>query len=201
MKYANYIDIPNWRAVQQELINFQYTDFDPEIPWWCYQDDELVGKLPLLHDAWATMGLKMRMLIFFFAHPKDIDCHTEEDERCIFIHQDSQDEPEKHYGTDRGTRVDTDFDPDFAINIPLENCEGSKTFWYNIYDKENASIYYPWHGCGGFKHANCESIYEHELHTPSIIRINRPHGVYNPHSQLRTVATFRFYNDISYLID
>lgn len=202
MKYAKYIDVPNWQQVQQELIEFYYNDFDPEIPWWCYQDNQLVGKLPKLHEAWNTMGLQMRMLIFFFAHPKDIDCHDEEDSRAVFIHQDSQDDPEKHFGDDRGTRVDTDFDPEFAINIPLENCKGSKTFWYELtVPEDQAYTYYPWHGCGGMKHNAVKRVYEHELHSPSILRINRPHAVYNPHAELRTVATFRFYNDISYLID
>lgn len=195
MKYAKYIDLPNWKEVQQELIDFMYVDYDPTRMWWCYQDVEVADKLPKLHKCFAEAGLDMRMLIFFMASPKDLDCTDHEDDRSIFIHLDAKDDPE--YGED-----DTTFEPNFAINIPLENCEGSKTFWYEFKDPNaDNDAYYPYHGCGGFKHDSVNKIFEFELDKPAILRINVPHGVYNPHSQFRTVATFRFYNDISGLIE
>jgi len=195
MIYSKYIHVPNWQQHQKDLIDFYYSagKYSPDMWWWCHFDDEVKLHMPNLIKDFASVGLQMHQLIYFTTPPKDITVTDHEDPLSIFIHQDAQDNPD--YYTD----LDTQFNPTFAVNIPLENCEGSTTFFYRRTDDE-PEVYYPWHGCGGLKHSSVKEVHRFELNQPALLRINVPHGVFNPHAAHRTVATFRFYNNIDFLI-
>ncbi len=195
MIYSKYIHVPNWQQHQKDLIDFYYSagKYSPDMWWWWHFDDEVKLHMPNLIKDFASVGLQMHQLIYFTTPPKDITVTDHEDPLSIFIHQDAQDNPD--YYTD----LDTQFNPTFAVNIPLENCEGSTTFFYQRTDDE-PEVYYPWHGCGGLKHSSVKEVHRFELNQPALLRINVPHGVFNPHAAHRTVATFRFYNNIDFLI-
>lgn len=195
MIYSRYIDIPNWKKHQEDLIKFYYSggNYEPDMWWWCHSEDEVRNNVPGLIESFKEVGLEMRQLIYFTTPTKDKTVTNHEDPLSIFIHQDSQDDPECY------TDLDTTFDPEFAINIPLENCEGSETFFYERIANEE-EVFYPWHGCGGLRHSSVRPVHSFELNQPALLRINVPHGVFNPHASIRTVATFRFYNDVTFLL-
>ena len=103
-------------------------------------------------------------------------------------------------------REETDFDPTNAINIPLINCENSKTLFYDIQLKDGKQeddiyVYYDdFYMCGGLDHSLITEVDSFTLDKPAILRVNVPHGVLNPTDKLREVATFRFYEDTDHLL-
>lgn len=197
MKYAKYIDIPNWKQLQQDIIAFKKIRGVKGMLWWPYLEDEIKESIPNLYDTFISMGLTMRQMILFDNLPNDRRVTDPNDPNSMFIHVDAADE-EGSVGTEYPSEIEysTNFDPTCALNIPLENCEGSETIWYRVKDKNKPNVYYPHYDCGGLDPVNCEEIFSFELNRPSVIRINVPHTVYNPHKQIRSVATFRFYQSL-----
>lgn len=201
--YAKFIDIPNWKSIQQQLIAFKQKNFPTNgWVWYCYFEDQVRKEIPELMQTFDAMNLKMRQMILFDNLHNDITVTDHNDPLSIFIHTDAADE-ENDQGTPQPDEVEfsTNFAPTYAINIPMENCEGSTTLWYELIREDDAYCYYPHYDCGGHKHDAVKEVYRFELTQPAILKIGSPHGVYNPHQQRRSVATFRFYNDISYLLD
>lgn len=200
MIYAKNIAISNWKELQRDLIDFKYSQGNDAL-WWSYTEQEVKENLPILYKTLCDMGLHLRQLIFFDNAPNDLLVDDPNNERCLFIHTDSEDK-EDSLGTPQPDEIEfsTDFNPEFAINIPLENCENSLTLWYELLDKEQAGVHYPKYDCGGHDPKNCKEVYRFELTQPAVLRINAPHAVHNPHTELRTVATMRFYTDLSYLL-
>lgn len=201
-EYAKCIDIPNWKFIQQQLIEFKKRNFPTNgWVWYCYFEDQVRKEIPELMEVFDTMGLKMRQMILFDNLHNDIDIKDHDNPLSIFIHTDSKDE-ETDVGTAQPDEIEfsTDFAPDYAINIPMENCEGSLTLWYEFNREQDRNCYYPHYDCGGHKQDAVDEVFRFELTQPAVLKIGSPHGVYNPHKERRSVATFRFYNDISYLI-
>lgn len=211
MNYAKYIDIPNWEQIRDDLIAFRnkriseglYNRDDGQglFKWWCHFEDEVKTELPLLFNTFEEMGLKMRQLILFVNSTNSLEVKDHNDPRSIFIHQDSEDSDDAE-GFKQPSEIEwsTTFNPTAAINIPMENCEGSGTLFYErINDIPEA--YYPKYDCGGLDHNSVKEVFRFELNKPAVLRINVPHGVYNPHKEDRVVATFRFYNSIDHLLD
>lgn len=208
MKYYNYIDIPNWRILQQQLITHchQYLfkskedlDLNPDLKWWCYFPDQVKRELPEVYETFQNMGLHLRQMIYFTNMQNDLEIKDSNDPRSIFIHTDSEDNLDARYETN--IPLLTDFSPNNAINIPLENCDGSLTLFYKTVNN-NSDVFYPLYNCGGHNHNDVEEQDRFELNKPAVLRINVPHGVHNPHLEPRSVATFRFYETLEeYLTD
>lgn len=194
--YAKYIDIPNWKKIRDQIITFRYTKPLDRV-WWCYFEDEIKKEIPDLIESFESIGLHMRQMILFTTFQNDFDIKDSMDPKAIFAHTDEQDDPDSPHDK---VPVLTNFVPTYAINIPLENCEESITLWYKIKDAAKDGVYYPKYNCGGHDLTNVEELHRFELDKPAILKIDTPHGVYNPHKADRTVATFRFYEDIEYLI-
>ena len=87
-----------------------------------------------------------------------------------------------------------------ALNIPLEHCEESTTLFYSLTDESQDDVYYPTYNCGGHSHSNAVEVERFNLVQPAVLRVDVPHGVYNPCKEPRTVATFRFESDLQDLL-
>jgi hypothetical protein len=202
-EYAQYIDIPNWRSLQSQIIEFRKKNFPTNgWVWYCYFEDQVKEEIPELLETFEKMGLKMRQMILFDNLPNDLTIKDHDDPLSVFIHTDSEDK-EDTVGIPHPPEVEfsTDFKPTYALNIPLENCEESLTMWYEFIRDNDRDCYYPHVDCGGHKHDAVREVFRFELNKPAVIDVSVPHGVYNPHKERRTVATFRFYNDINYLFN
>jgi len=198
MNYAKYIDLPNWKQLQTQLLEFRKTYGNMEALWWSHSTEELEQHLPDLMAAFKTLGLTPRQLIFFVNLNNDIEIDDPLDPRAVFIHTDRQDDPVARF--DYAMPVFTDFDTSNAINIPLENCDGSTTLFYRL-KNDNPDVYYAVTDCGGHSKHDVEEVYRFELNRPAIIRINVPHAVWNPNPNPRIVATIRFYESTDHLLD
>ncbi len=202
MKYAQFLNLPEWENLQKELIDFRYKYSYPDQLWWCHFEDEVKEKIPNLYNTFEKMGLKMRQLIFFDNLNNSIEVTDPTDSKCLFIHTDSTDSTDS-VGTEQPEDIEysTDFQPSWAINIPLEHYANSKTIWYEVIDKNQDEVLYTSYDCGGHDPKNCKEVFRFELTQPALLAIDKPHAVYNPNKETRSVATFRFYNDLDYLIN
>ena len=198
MNYAKYIDIPNWIDLRDQLIQFKNIRTPSDALWWCHFENEVTEHIPELIAVFESMGLKMHQLIFFTNLKNDLTAIDHTDPSSMFIHTDRQDDPDSKFDD---VPVLTDFPPTNAINIPMENCEGSLTLFYELKNESLDDVYYPTYNCGGHDHSNVNEVFRFELNTPAVLRINVPHAVHNPHNEPRVVATFRFRNDIEHLFN
>jgi hypothetical protein len=199
MKYAKYLDIPDWKKLQSQLIDFREQHSNKEAMWWSHGGDDVEKYLPDLYNAFKSMGLTARQMIFFTNLNNDIEINDPLDPRAVFIHTDKIDNPKARY--DYAMPVFTDFEPTNAINIPMLNCDGSTTLFYELIDKDQEDVYYTVIGCGGIAKTNTKEVYRFELNQPSVIRINIPHAVWNPNAGPRVVATFRFVESTDHLLE
>jgi len=200
MKNWNYLDIPNWEMLRDQLIEFKkVTPKSDEISecWQCYVLETLKKELPDVVEAFASIGLTPRQMIFFDNHPNDLNDRNYKGKNAVFVHIDAMDDE---------TGEDTKFEPTNAINIPLVNCENSHTLFYEVNVPEGRHpddiyiVYEDFYGCGGLDLDIVKEIDRFTLNKPAILRINVPHGVYNPTNQIREAATFRFYEDTDHLL-
>jgi hypothetical protein len=198
MVYAKYIDIPNWISLRDQLIQFKNTHTPAKALWWCHFENEVKEHMPELIAVFESMGLHMHQLIFFTNLKNDLSMLDHANPSSMFIHTDRQDDPDSKFDD---VPVLTDFPPTSAINIPMENCEGSLTLFYELKNELLDDVYYPTYNCGGHDHTNVTEVFRFELNTPAVLRINVPHAVHNPHNEPRVVATFRFRNDIEHLFN
>jgi hypothetical protein len=197
MNYAKYLDLPNWKQLQQDILNFT-SKHTPKELWWSHSEKEIEEYLPNLNNTFLSLGLHVRQMIIFCNKNNNINITDYTHASCLFIHTDSNDS-KSALGTPQPDNIEftTDFNPSCALNIPLTNCEGSQTLWYDFIDNTiNSNVFYPAYDCGGHNPNNLKEVYRFELIKPAVIRINVPHAVYNPNDGLRTVATFRFYEDL-----
>ena len=206
MKYYQYVDIPEWKHLQVELIEYRNKnlfstkndlDLDPDKKWYCYFADTVKKDLPNVYLTFEKMNLHVKQMIFFTNMQNDLSITDSLDPRSVFIHTDSEDNTDARYETN--VPLLTDFQPTNALNIPLENCEGSLTLFYKTINN-NPDVYYPLYNCGGHAHYDVVEVERFELNRPAVLRINVPHAVHNPHSEPRSVATFRFYEDLENLL-
>lgn len=202
MKYYNYIDVPNWKNLQQQLIDHKnknlfrtIDDLEKDVnkKWHCYFPDQIKEELPEVFNTFKSMNLNIRQMIYFTNIQNDLSTKDNMDRKCMFIHTDREDDLSAKYETD--IPLLTDFKPGNALNIPMENCEGSLTLFYKT-DNGNVNVFYPWYNCGGHDHDTVHEVDRFELFQPAVLRINVPHAVHNPHIEPRSVATFRFYEDL-----
>jgi hypothetical protein len=199
MNYAKYIELPDWISLRSQILNFRDRYSNKNALWWSHTSGELNDHMPELVDAFKSLGLTARQMIFFTNLNNDLDIDDPLDPRAVFIHTDNPDDPTARF--DYAMPVLTDFNPTNAINIPLLNCEGSTTLFYKLKDNTEEDVYYKVIDCGGHAKHNVEEVYRFELNKPAIIRINVPHAVLNPNEGPRVVATFRFYESTDHLLD
>ena len=202
MKYYNYIDIPNWIHLQSQLIEFKNQNLwnskedlykDINLKWHCYFTDVVKTKLPDVFYTFKNIGLTIRQLIYFTNLHNDLSVKDSYDSKAVFIHTDAQDNLDARYETD--IPILTDFNPTSAINIPLQNYSSSITVFYKRLN-DNGDVFYPLYNCGGHNHCDVVEVDRFTLDKPAVLRINVPHGVYNPNLEPRSVATFRFYENL-----
>lgn len=199
MKNWNYLDIPNWEMLRDQIVEFKKVAPRPEEIsecWQCYFLETLKKELPDVVEAFASLGLTPRQMILFDNAPNDINDKNHKTKNAIFVHIDAKDDE----------MPETDFDPTNAINIPLVNCENSHTLFFEItpnnsrHPEDIYVVYDEFYKCGGLYLDIVKEIDRFTLYKPAILRVNIPHGVYNPTNQLREVATFRFYEDTDHLL-
>jgi hypothetical protein len=202
MKYYNYVNVPNWKMLQAQLIQHKNEnlfstkdDLEKDInkKWHCYFPQEVKEQLPDVYNTFKSMNLNIRQLIYFTNTQNDMSIKDSYDKRCMFIHTDNEDELDARYETN--IPLLTDFKPGNALNIPMENCEGSLTLFYKV-DNSDDNVFYPWYNCGGHDCNKVQEVDRFELYKPAVLRINVPHAVHNPHEEPRSVATFRFYENL-----
>lgn len=196
MIYAKNINIPNWKKLQQDIIHFKKTQGVNSL-WWAYFEKDINNHIPDLIPTFKNMGLTMRQMILFDNLNNDITIKDPNHPKSMFIHTDSKD-TKSTIGQPQPFEIEfsTNFEPAHALNIPLENCENSLTLWYKLKDVTKPDVHYPHYDCGGHDPLNCVEVFRFKLEKPSVIRIDVPHAVYNPSKEIRSVATFRFYEDL-----
>jgi hypothetical protein len=199
MNYAKYIDLPNWKILQAQIIEFREQHSNKEAFWWSHSLDEIKEQLPDLAYTFKSMGLTVRQMIFFTNLNNDISINDPLDMRAVFIHTDRPDDPEARIKY--AMPVFTESETTNAINIPLLNCDGSTTLFYKLKDEKASDVYYSVNDCNGHSKENSEEVYRFELNKPAVIRINIPHAVWNPNIEPRVVATFRFVESIEHLLE
>lgn len=196
MKNYNYIDIPNWKTLRDQIIEFKKVaeKSEPEsLCWQCYFLDTLKKELPDVVDAFAKLGLTPRQMILFDNAPNNINEKDHKSGKAVFVHIDARDDE----------REETDFDPTNAINIPLVNCAESETLFYELLIDDEGEMYRyyeDFYMCGGLNHKMIKEVDRFKLDKPAILRVNIPHGVYNPTNEIREVATFRCYENTDHLL-
>lgn len=200
MNYYKFLDIPNWESLQEQIVYFKnkFTPQPPETVWWCHFEDEVKKEIPQLIEMFDDMNLKMKQMIIFTNLQNSLSVTDNKDSSSIFVHTDRQDDTESTYDN---VPVLTDFVPTVALNIPLENCDESLTLFYKLKDEKQEDVYYPTYNCGGHAHDNLIEVERFKLTKPAVLRVDVPHGVHNPSVNPRTVATFRFENDLEYLLN
>lgn len=200
MKYINFIDIPDLEKHKKDLLYFYETVGDPKTVWWCYFKDQVKEIIPDFFDMWKReFNITLHQLIYFVNFKNDLTIKDPADERCIFIHVDAQDSDDQGENLPIDQKYATKFVPRHAINIPLINCDGSYTLWYNIKD-DRPHEYYPKYDCGGFNPDSVEEVYRAELYKPAVLKVDIPHGVYVPNNSPRVVATMRFKEPLDFLM-
>lgn len=188
MKYSKFIDIPDFEKHKQALIDFRNTKGNVDTLWWCHFPDEVEKELPELVKMFKdNFDLTIRQLIFFCIPKNSMEVTDPTNPESVFIHIDAKDEDWTLY------------EPTFAMNFPLEHCEGTTTLFYEKINDE-PDVFYPVYDCGGNSHSSVKEVHRLELTKPAILRINVPHGVHNPHDTLRVVATIRFNEDVSQML-
>ena len=195
MLFAKFISIPEWESLQQKLID--HKNKTTVSKWWCFFPDEVKQDLPDVYTTFENMGLHIKQMIYFTNVQNDLSVKDNMDPKSVFIHTDREDELDARH--EDNIPLLTNFQPDYAINIPLEYCKGSLTLFYKPINS-NSDVYYPVYNCGGHRHDDVEEVHRFELSTPAVLRINVPHAVHNPHPNPRSVATFRFYENLEYLL-
>jgi hypothetical protein len=82
MKYYNFLNLPNWKTYQADIIKFrdnnpppdelisEYAKHTPEgqevyVSWYCFFADEIKSGLPDLYNTFESMGLKVHQMIFY----------------------------------------------------------------------------------------------------------------------------------------
>lgn len=196
MIYAKYLDIPRWESYRDQLIDFYDKNTPKEWWWWCHFEDEVKTGLPDLYKMFVDeFDLHLRQLIYFGNFTNDLTITDPTDSRSIFIHIDRQDN-ENQIGIvqPEAQMKATPFPTTNAINIPMTNYENSYTIYYK--ELEFSQVLYTHYGCGGLQRECVEEVFRFQLDKPAVIRINKPHGVYNPNDQTRWVATMRFHEDL-----
>jgi hypothetical protein len=198
MKYANYLDMPDWEKHRESLWEFKTKNM-PDDLWWSFPEEKIKEGLPEFYDMLVTkFNLHVKQLIFFGNLTNDINITDPTDSRAIFIHIDSMDSNEqigKQQPPDQ--MASTKFLTTNAINIPLRHYEGTYTLWYE--EKEPSTVLYTHYGCGGLQRESLNEVFRFQLTSPAVININKPHGVWNPNQQTRWVATMRFHESLEHL--
>ena len=196
MLFAKFISIPEWESLQQQLID--HKNKTTVSKWWCFFPDEIKQVLPDVYTTFEKMGLHIRQMIYFTNLQNDLSVKDSMNPKSVFIHTDREDDLNARY--EDNVPLLTNFQPNYAINIPLENCEGSLTLFYELINS-NSDVYYPVYTCGGHCHDDVKEVFRFELNAPAVLRINTPHGVHNPHLNPRSVATFRFYENLDNMLN
>jgi hypothetical protein len=188
MKYADYITIPNFEKHTADLLEFRRTQGNTGTYWDNYQDDEIEHHFPnLVKEFKDSFNLTIIQLVFFSIPPNDIWIKDPLDPKAVYIHVDGYNEEHQKYI------------PKHAINLPLEYCEGTLTFFYKL-RKENAGTYYTVFDCEGISPNAVEQVEQIEISKPAIIRVDVPHGVWNPNSNNRLVVTLRFAENLDHML-
>jgi hypothetical protein len=174
MKYYNYVEVPNWKILQAQLVEHKNKTLfktkedlakDINKKWHCYFSDQIKKELPEVFSTFKSMNLNIRQMIYFTNTQNDLTVTDSTSEQCMFIHTDREDALDARYETD--IPLLTNFTPGNALNIPLENCEGSLTCFYKAND-QNKNVFYPWYNCGGHDHNEVAEIASDFLETITI---------------------------------
>lgn len=189
MVYARYVEIPRFEEHRLRLLNFRKINGDLSTLWDNYNEEQSNLYFPeIVKEFKNSFGITVIQLIFFSIPPNKLGITDSYDPKSIFVHTDSYNEDNMPYDTN------------FAINLPLENCNGTYTIFYKYVDKPTL-VHYPVFTGLGLSHSVVEEVDRFEVCRPSILRINEPHGVWNPTDRNRLVATIRFKENLEYLIE
>jgi hypothetical protein len=82
--------------------------------------------------------------------------------------------------------------PEWSFNIPLRNCNGTYTTWYQPKTHaKSMSKEGPGHGYDEYDPADCEEIGRLEMTHPHIVNVKVPHTVINPTNKVRILCAIR----------
>lgn len=152
MKYYKYIDLPGWEEVASSVLDYveTQTNFLETNYFWNYFDPiQDQEPLALLSTLFASIGFDLKKVAVLVV-TQDI----------VPIHQDTVTYP---FG---------------RINIPLKNCQGTKTVFYQAtkWDPQVLAmangVEYIYH-----KEENCLAVDSVEIIKPTALRVQELHNV------------------------
>lgn len=186
-KYYKYFNYPNWPAHREKLLAYKQEKVPDGQAWYGLNHDEFSSDLADILDDYGKFGLYIKQVIFISFPPTDLNSTNLNDSKTIFIHVDSPDDQE-HLLKDG---VSTTFAPKYVLNLPLKNCEKSTTFFYHFIDpnKNNANSHIWGGGCVDY--SNVVEVEKFSLDRPTFLKVDVPHAVHNPTSELRIVCSMR----------
>lgn len=167
MKYYRPANLDNWEEISQEILKLVSPKaFWEKVRFEVYPLDQF-QKISLLRESLQKLGL--------------YDCWT-------YVSVIST--PPGNFGVHLDSKNKM-----LALNIPLYNCKGSSTCFFDLKDgvvipeaktPVQREVYYP------IDENDVIEVERFELSTPAFIRINVPHTVLNPSDKTRITCSLRF---------
>jgi hypothetical protein len=186
-KYFHYFEYNNWLAHREKLIDYKSKKIPIDHAWYGVNQKDFDLDLEDIVKDLKEVGLIVKQIIFISFPTTDLNSKDLNDTKTIYIHVDSKDD-EEHLLKDIAP---TAFAPRYVLNIPLINCEQSKTFFYEFIDSDkNTSYQHAWGG-GCVDYSNVTEVDSLTLDKPAFLKVDVPHAVHNPTDQLRIVCSMR----------
>jgi hypothetical protein len=190
MKYFTYFDYPGWETHRDSLIEYRKASGLENEPWTGISCADFDSTLLKIAEELKEQGLQVLQFIFITFPPTSLDNKDISDPASLYIHIDHQDD-EVHLSKNIAP---TTFAPQYVLNIPLINCELSKTYHYELIDPAQQERPHGWGG-GCFEWSDVREVSCESLNKPAILKVSAPHAVHNPTNSPRIVASIRIGND------
>jgi hypothetical protein len=183
MKYFKYIDIPNTKSIQQQLLDIIPKDLHrPSVTFLKKDKPELFKKVHEIIEL--EEFLKKSNL---YEYHVDYTLYVMDGESKFDIHID--------YPSAESNCV--------RILFPILGCDNTFTQFYKATGEPDIEWIYPRSGppqpYKKFKPSNCEFVTQAELKAPFFIHTQVPHGIYNPNSSRRMSLWINFNGDVDLL--
>jgi hypothetical protein len=175
MKYFKYIDVPGWEVLSDKMRQYLLDrGYTNHQPSYDLFDRDVFYHIPELRSVFKNINLTVVNAGLFYLPPNSRST----------IHKDD---------------VPSGF---CRINLPILNCEGSVTRFYQAPDsavkkiqQDNRHPYYY------VEPTDCNLISSVEIIRPTVLDVSEIHEVINFNNVPRIAATIKFQEDIRYLLD
>lgn len=198
-KFYRYIDIPNLKLIQAELLNLSdYKNYEgPVAQSWRHDYYPVKDRLPYLSTFLKRSKVPVSMIKYYSLPPSGILGH----------HIDGP-----PIGYDKIKYPKSFAGPKFSFNIPLLNCDNTFTHWYESdldnlmplnsnyrYNGEFVEKGYMSNAWVPVDSSKIKEIKKAETNKPIIIKTDILHSGSNPNNSTRVLASIRL--DLGFRVD